>query len=139
MNENTTNKSEGSLFERQLCEKLAEKGWWALNIHNSESGQPADIIAVKNNIAILIDAKVCQNGTFPLSRVEGNQETAMRLWTERGNSYCYFALLLNHKIYLFSYIRYQLIRGTTKKSLNEEEIKSLPTFERIFTRIEQEM
>lgn len=139
MKESTENRTVGVRFEKQLCQKLAEKGWWCTDLTQNSAGQPADIIAVKNNVAILIDAKVCSNGTFPLSRVEGNQETAMQLWFDRGNSYAFFALLLNHKIYLFSYIRYNLIKRTNKKSLNEEEIKSLPTFEGIFSRIEQEM
>lgn len=139
MKNDMANINQGLNFESQLSHKLSDMGWWVLNVKNSVVGQPADIIAVKGNIPILIDAKVCSNNTFPLSRVESNQENAMRLWLENGNSYAFFALLMNHKIYLFSFIRYDLIRRTNKKSLNEEEIKSLPTFESIFARIEQEM
>ena len=50
------------------------------------------MIAVKNDIAYLIDCKVCLNDRFPFSRMEDNQEGAMSLWELRGNSNCYFAL-----------------------------------------------
>ena len=68
----------------------------------NKSGQPADIIAVKNKTAYLIDAKVVssQRG-FALSRVEENQDLAMDLWNQRGNGQGWFALkLLTGEIYM---------------------------------------
>ena len=60
----------------------------------NQTGQPADIIAVKNNIAVLIDCKVCGKFQFPLTRVEPNQESAMEWWAECNNAYAFFALKL---------------------------------------------
>ena len=58
----------------------------------NKAGQPADILAAKNKVAYLIDAKVCSSRGFALSRVEENQELAMTLWNERGNGQGWFAL-----------------------------------------------
>jgi Holliday junction resolvase len=86
------NKTLGNNFEQELCEKLSEYGFWVHPLNMNKAGQPADIIAVKNKIAYLIDAKVCSSRGFALSRVEENQELAMSLWFERGNGQGWFAL-----------------------------------------------
>ena len=87
-----TNKTLGNSFEQELCEKLSEHGFWTHNLAMNKAGQPADILAVKNKVAYLIDAKVCSSRGFALSRVEENQELAMTLWNERGNGQGWFAL-----------------------------------------------
>lgn len=94
MKQSTVNRTVGGRFEEELCGLLAEHGWWAHNMAQNQVGQPADVIAVKNNIAVLIDCKVCANDRFALSRIECNQEGAMTLWEARGNAYCYFAMKL---------------------------------------------
>ena len=86
------NKTLGNNFEQLLCEKLSEYGFWVHNLAMNKAGQPADIIAVKNKKAYLIDAKVCSSRGFALSRVEDNQELSMNLWNERGNGQAWFAL-----------------------------------------------
>lgn len=88
------NKTEGTKFEIELCEHLASEGFWAHNIAAKSAGQPADVIAVKNGIPVLIDCKVCENDCFNLTRIEPNQEAAMTLWYECGNSHAYFAVKL---------------------------------------------
>ena len=45
------NKKLGNDFEQELCDKLAEYGFWCTNLAMNKSGQPADIIAVRNNHA----------------------------------------------------------------------------------------
>lgn len=94
MKSSIVNRTIGGRFEEELCELLAEHGWWAHNLAQNQVGQPADVIAVKNDIAVLIDCKVCANDKFVLSRIEANQEGAMTLWEARGNMYCYFAMKL---------------------------------------------
>ena len=90
MKSSAVNRTVGVRFENDLCDLLAECGWWAHNLAQNQTGQPADVIAVKNNIAVLIDCKDCENNRFPLSRIECNQEGAMTLWEQRGNAYCAF-------------------------------------------------
>ena len=99
------NKTLGNSFEQELCEKLSEYGFWCTNLAMNKSGQPADIIAVRNKIAYLIDAKVCSSRGFALSRVEENQELSMSLWGERGNGQGWFALKLpTDEIYMIPHL-----------------------------------
>lgn len=93
--ESTVNRTIGGQFETELCELLAEHGWWAHNMAQNQVGQPADIIAVKKNTAVLIDCKVCKNNIFQFSRIEANQDAAMTMWEKRVNHFCYFALKLD--------------------------------------------
>ena len=87
-----TNKKIGNEFELELCDLLSQYGFWAHPLNANKSGQPADIIAVKNKTAYLIDAKVCSSRGFALSRMEENQDLAMELWKECGNGQGWFAL-----------------------------------------------
>ena len=90
-----SNKAVGSAFERELAEILSRHGFWAHVMASKATGHPADVIAVRNGRAYLIDAKECAHNTFPLSRVESNQHTAMTLWEECGNGTPWFALKLH--------------------------------------------
>ena len=103
-----TNKKIGNDFEQELCEILAGYGFWTHNMAMNKSGQPADIIAVKNKVAYLIDAKVCSSRGFALSRMEENQELSMELWGECGNGQGWFALKVpTNEIYMISLITMQ--------------------------------
>ena len=119
------NKTLGNNFEQDLCEKLSEYGFWTHNLAMNKAGQPADIIAVKNKIAYLIDAKVCSNRGFALSRVEENQELAMNLWDERGNGQGWFALKVpTEEIYMLPHICIQAYRAR-QSLLSFKEIHEL--------------
>ena len=100
-----SNKTLGNSFEQELCEKLSEYGFWATNLAMTKAGQPADVIAVRNKIAHLIDAKVCSSKGFALSRVEENQDLAMTLWEECGNGQGWFAIKIpTGEIYMLPHI-----------------------------------
>ena len=99
------NKTLGNGFEAELSEKLSEYGFWVHLLNANRAGQPADILAVRNKEAHLIDAKVCSSKGFALSRVEENQELAMNLWNERGNGQGWFALQVpTGEIYMIPHI-----------------------------------
>lgn len=124
------NKTLGNHFEAELCELLAENGFWAHNLAQNQAGQPADVIAVKNDVAMLIDCKVCSNDRFPLSRIEENQEMAMTLWEKQGNTQCYFAIKVSSgEIYMvhFDDLCMQRLHGT--KSIAEKDMGRYPTFQ----------
>ena len=107
------NKTLGNNFEQELCEKLSEYGFWVHCLNMNKAGQPADIIAVKNKMAYLIDAKVCSSRGFALSRVEENQELAMSLWEERGNGQGWFALQVpNGEIFMLPHFCIQAYKST---------------------------
>lgn len=134
------NRTIGVNFEEEMCEYLSKKGWWVLHIPQTEAGQPADILGVKSNLAVLIDCKVCTNDKFPLSRIEGNQELAMKLWMSKRNDYCYFALKMsNGEVYMLSYIRLYMFQQSGKTVLSKEDIVKLPKRKNIFPVIEREM
>ena len=116
------NKTLGNSFEQELCEKLSEYGFWVHCLNMNKAGQPADILAVKNKVAYLIDAKVCSSRGFALSRVEDNQELAMSLWNERGNGQGWFALKVpTEEIYMIPHIC-MLGLKRAQSSLSFEEI-----------------
>lgn len=98
-----SNKKIGNDYEQQLCKELADAGFWVHNFANRQNGQPADIIAVKNGASYLIDAKVCGDGKFRISRIEDNQHLAMKKWRKCGNGSGYFAFLVDGKTYFLSY------------------------------------
>ena len=120
------NKKLGNDFEIELCEKLSEYGFWVHNMALNKSGQPADIIAVRNKQAYLIDAKVVSTSRgFALSRVEENQDLAMDLWGSRGNGQGWFAFKLpTGEIYMLPHIcvKSYMVRQST---LSIREIKTL--------------
>lgn len=125
-----TNRALGCGFEQELCNLLAEHGYWAHNLAQNQIGQPADVIAVKDSVAVLIDCKVCTNNRFPLSRIECNQEGAMTLWKARGNVYCYFAMkLADGSIYMVSFDDLCLRQLHGKGSITKKEFFQYSTFE----------
>lgn len=99
----TSNKKLGNNFESAFCKILFEEGFWCHNLAQNQAGQPADVIAVRNGKAYLIDCKVCSKGRFVFSRIEDNQHTAMKAWKESGNEKGWFALLCSDHIFMLDY------------------------------------
>ena len=95
-----SNRKIGNQFESELCDILFAEGFWVHNLAQNQAGQPADVIAVRNKKAYLIDCKVCSGKGFPLSRVEENQDLSMTLWKECGNGEGWFAVKLNETVYM---------------------------------------
>lgn len=116
------NKTMGNTFEDELCNILSEGGFWVHNMAVKKSGQPADVIAVRNNKAYLIDAKVCSDNTFPLSRIEENQELSMDLWKECGNGIGWFALKTDFGIYMLSHYVMKAWKNAKHSSLSPQDI-----------------
>ena len=87
-----SNRAVGNAFEQEFSELLYAYGFWVHRLTQDSAGQPADVIAVKNKTAYLIDCKDCSAKGFDLRRVEENQITAMQLWDECGNGQGWFAL-----------------------------------------------
>jgi Holliday junction resolvase len=104
-----TNKKLGNDFEAQFCEDLFCHGYWVHNMAQNASGQPADVIAVKDGKSYLIDCKVCTGKGFALSRMEENQDLSMELWQACGNGVGWFAILVGERVFMLTH--------TTIKSL----------------------
>ena len=112
------NKQAGNNFEREFCEQLARDNFWAHFMGGNKNGQPADIIAVKNEIAYLIDAKDCKNDVFEFRRIEDNQDMAMIKWEMCGNNQGLFALNTSIGIYILQYGVIHALRCMGYKQLN---------------------
>jgi archaeal holliday junction resolvase (hjc) len=117
-----TNKASGNKFEEELAQKLFNEGFWVHRLTQNSAGQPADIIAVKDGLAYLIDAKVCEGDIFPFSRVEGNQRTAMALWEQCGNGTGWFAILIRGGIQMIPYNAIAEIESMGEKSLSYADL-----------------
>lgn len=81
------NKHIGTAFEQEVCDLLAQNGYWVHFITpDSRGAQPFDIIAVKDGHALAVDCKTCVSDTFNISRLEDNQIMAFEKWLKCGNS-----------------------------------------------------
>ena len=119
------NRKLGNSFEDELCDILSGYGFWVHNLTQNKAGQPADVIAVRNKVSYLIDAKVCTHNKFPLKRVEENQDLSMELWQECGNGLGWFALKTDNGIYMLSHYCIKAYKGLKASSLSVKEIMEL--------------
>lgn len=117
-----TNRKIGNTFEAEFCEILYQYGFWAHNLAQNAAGQPADVIAVKDKTAYLIDCKVCTNNKFPLSRIEENQHFAMEFWKMCGNGEGRFALKVEDEIVMIPYYTMKAL-SYEKSVLNLTDIR----------------
>lgn len=98
------NKKIGAGFEKEFCDFLADRGYWAHFITPDARGaQPFDVIAVKNGRALAIDCKTCVANTFNISRMEDNQITSFEHWLRCGNEMPFVAVKHKNMIYMISY------------------------------------
>lgn len=121
------NKKLGNDFEKELSEILYDAGYWVHLLNQNKNGQPADIIAVKNGKAYLIDAKVCSYEVFPFKRIEDNQHLSMDMWIECGNVTPYFALKARNEVYMVGYRTIKELMCKGKKQLNLEDMNKYGT------------
>lgn len=116
----SNNRRIGNSFEAEFCEALAQNGYWVHNLAQNSAGQPADVIAVRNGIAHLIDCKVCSGKSFSLSRIEENQRLSMRLWSKCHNGEGWFAVRFGDKTYMVTLSR---LDSLSIKRISEEWFK----------------
>lgn len=94
-----TNKKLGNDFESEFCTILRSNGFWAHNFAQKKEGQPADVIATRDERPALIDCKVCSTKRgFRLDRREENQLLSMDFWHKTGNGFGWFALKFDDEI-----------------------------------------
>lgn len=119
------NKKIGNDFESEFCDILFKNGFWSHNMAQNASGQPADVIAVRNGQAYLIDCKVCERKVFRLSRIEENQEQSMTLWKSLGNNEGLFAIKFGEKIYMVFLSTLLEARREEIKTFTENQIQRI--------------
>lgn len=111
------NKKVGNKIEVEVANYLFQKNYWVHLLKQGVKGQPFDLIAIKNNIALMGDVKHCSQNRFDFKRIEPNQFTSMELALECGNTNIGF-FLVGEKI---KFIK----RETLKKLVLEYKIKSI--------------
>lgn len=115
-----SNKKLGNEFEQEFCNTLYNHGFWVHNLAQNKAGQPADVLAVRNGKAHLIDCKVCSTKQgFSMKRVEENQRSSMRLWENCGNGCGWFALLVNNHVYMLSNTLIQSLKSASRLLPND--------------------
>ena len=81
------NTSQGTAFEKELCERLAKEGFWAMQVPRALDGsQPFDVVAGRNGRIYAFECKVCARDYFQFSRIEPNQETSLHRFMCCGNT-----------------------------------------------------
>ena len=115
-----SNRKVGNDFESDLCEVLFENGFWVHNLAQNQAGQPADVIAVRNKQAYLIDCKVCSSDFFSFSRLEDNQILSMDLWKDSGNGTGWFAVKFDDRIYMMASVlmKAEALSGKSRRKEN---------------------
>lgn len=98
------NKNLGTEFEREMCDKLKELGFWVHFISPDATGaQPFDVIATKKGIPVAIDCKTSVRSLFSISRLEYNQIFAFERWLNCGNRYAVVAVKYKDEVYFIPY------------------------------------
>lgn len=116
-----TNKKLGNDFENAFCVILYDAGFWVHRLNQNASGQPTDIIAVRDKRAFLIDCKVCSSDGFKFSRVEDNQRLSMKLWESRGNAQGWFAIkTCNDEIFMVPFVHIERAEKSSSKMSNKD-------------------
>lgn len=95
---------------------------------NGISGsQPADIIAIKNNIATLIECKNLGNktGVFNFNRIEANQFLAYKKFKEKNNTNMIIAIKWDNKVYFINFDLLQFFNKSIDLKTIEPNIKKI--------------
>lgn len=114
-------------YEKEFCKILQQQGYWAHNFEYSQGGQPCDIVAIKDDKALLIDVKHCEGDRFTFDRIEPNQRTCFEYANKCGNFNTFFAIYFE-KYNEWRAIRYSFvldIEECGKKSVRYDEILGL--------------
>lgn len=114
------NKKIGNELEQKIAMFLGKHGYWVTLLSQDTAGQPADMIAVNREDTLLIDAKHCSDNIFRFSRVEPNQVRSMRMFNDKTNGWCGFAIAMEDKIYMLPYRRIEKMESEGRKSINKK-------------------
>lgn len=113
------NKQIGNEFEKQVCDRLAQEGYWVHFITPDARGaQPFDIIAVREGKALAIDCKTCVAKSFNISRLEDNQIMSFEKWLKCGNEMPLVAVKHEGMLY---WIEYEFLKS--KVSIRLADLK----------------
>lgn len=123
----------GQEYETKFCKWLQNHRFWAYNIPRKTSGQPCDIVAIRNNIAMLVDVKHVRKEevSFPFDRIEPNQISSFAYARNFACvSYTGFAIFFERDgmWYWFPYDNFVKAYVFGEKSINKELLITVEDF-----------
>lgn len=114
----------GNICEKNALEFLKERGWWCHLFASTTSGQPCDVVAIRNNVAMLVDIKHCNQDTFSFARVESNQESCFAYAEIKGNTHTGFVIYFEKQkdFYFLSYKDFVYLKKQGRNSVKFTEL-----------------
>ena len=116
----------GKSFEETLCWWLSKNGYYVIYNEKGISGsQPCDVIAIRHNIATLIECKNLENksGIFNFSRIEANQFLAHKKFAEHNSNFI-IAIFWNNNVYFINFDLLQFFDKSIDLKTIEPNIKN---------------
>lgn len=123
------NKKIGNSVEKTTRTYLASLGFWAHLLVDNANGQPFDIVAIKGDHTLCVDAKNLKDNirSFTFARIEGNQWNSMTLIKNISSAICGFAIYHCGVIYFASF---EQIKACLERGEKSIPIPSMPTLKR---------
>ena len=123
----------GNQTEVMVTELFKKHGYWAHILQKGkDGGQPVDVVALKNNINWLIDAKHVEDEiSFPFSRIESNQLTCMDYaYNFAGIKRTGFAIYFERvgKLYYLPYLKLLKMKEEKRKSVRYDELYEMESY-----------
>lgn len=114
----------GTQFEKNLAKLLQKYKFWVYNMPVKTNGQPCDIVAIRKNIAFLIDSKHVDTNkvSFTFDRIEPNQIAALAYaYNYAGIQNVGFAIYFerDREWYWLSYQTFLYMHNLGEKSANK--------------------
>ena len=129
----TIQQIKGDQTEKLIAiECFKKNGYWAYITPKKVNGQPVDIIALKNNIIWLVDAKHIREGekSFPFSRIEPNQIDSLNYAKQKGLKNIGFVICQDNLNAVFSplFLSFDKLIDFMEKGLKSIKIELLEDF-----------
>lgn len=122
----------GNETEKEVAKFFKKNGFWSYITPKKVNGQPVDIIAIKENVNWLVDAKhirIEDKSSFPFSRIEANQVDSLTYARNfSGIKNLGFVICLENdysKFFFLSYDKYLEIEQSGRKSAKISELQDL--------------
>lgn len=91
------NKNIGNEYEGKFVELMSRNGWWCHLFAYKPEGQPCDVVALRDNVPLLIDVKHCSGSKFYFRNIQPNQRNCFEMAYRRGNTNCGFAIYFEER------------------------------------------